>query len=685
MGLSSAMYWWDEWKLRILVLCSLCVQFFLFFSAFVRDLYVLRRLRVMVWIAYIGGDALAIYALATLFNRQKQQTAVDGGGNALEVIWAPVLLIHLGGQITIRSISAYSLEDNELWKRYAITLVSQVTVALYIFCRWWSGEKRLLQAALASVPWPPPMCRRQVTRNPYHRDGGNYSAPAPLCLILPRESQVKRRWKMSLRWKKARHHVANEAKPSDDEAEQQKELRKDRYSVVKDICKMFLDLSPPYSVRLHCLKLLLRFDDKRTHIVLRDWIAFQYSSMYTRIRTSCTCLGLCSLCLLPCLVLASLVLFAKSAKDGYNKSDITVTYILFSATAAMDFSLHFFLLFLLLQCLTRRNKTIPQAPEVAYLWQDMVSQHNIMLFCARKKKPTTLLMKLSAACSSFLSDYINQHWYVRHEPAAQQISVLVREHAEYGWKVCILDPATYRRFNNNLRGQETLKKHHLLDLEQLGWSINLPFDECVLLWHVATNLCSFHHTNTSSQGAMVPMSRRNSELISNYMIYLLLIYPEMLMPGTRQDLFMLACMDIELMIKDEPPSSSSLDERSIAQWIVSRIMEQDHLATNSSRIISNALKLAKVLSDLSNATEKWDVIQGVWVEMLCYSASVCRGYEHAKSLSHGVEYLTNVWLLWSLMGMETLSDKLRMPDPPESDDHDEEQAPAAASGLILCV
>lgn len=174
-SLSSAMDWWDEWKLRILVLCSLFVQLFLLFSGYVRTWYILRWLRVVVWIAYIGGDALAVYALATLFNRQKQQTTVDGGGNALEVIWAPVLLIHLGGGW---SITAYSLEDNELWKRHTITLVSQVTVALYVFCKWWSGEKRLLQAAVllfivgiikfsekpwalwreSSALWPPPSC-----------------------------------------------------------------------------------------------------------------------------------------------------------------------------------------------------------------------------------------------------------------------------------------------------------------------------------------------------------------------------------------------------------------------------------------------------------------------------------------------------------------------------------------------
>lgn len=138
MGLSSAVQWWQEWQLRILVLGSLSVQLFLYFAIEV------RRLRWLVWVAYIGGDALAIYALATLFNRQKQRTA-DGGSSALEVLWAPVLLIHLGGQM---SITAYSLEDNELWRRHAITLVSQVTVALYVFVKWWSGEKRLLVAAV---------------------------------------------------------------------------------------------------------------------------------------------------------------------------------------------------------------------------------------------------------------------------------------------------------------------------------------------------------------------------------------------------------------------------------------------------------------------------------------------------------------------------------------------------------
>jgi hypothetical protein len=110
----------------------------------------------------------------------------------------------------------------------------------------------------------------------------------------------------------------------------------------------------------------------------------------------------------------------------------------------------------------------------------MVSQHNVMSFCTRKKKPP-ILMKL--ATFSFLRDYTNRHWYIRHQCLAKQILVLVRRHAEDGWKEeYIRDAATYRRFNN-LRGEHTLMKmsHHLLEQEKLGWTFNLPFDEYVLV------------------------------------------------------------------------------------------------------------------------------------------------------------------------------------------------------------
>ncbi|EEC67874.1 hypothetical protein OsI_35508 [Oryza sativa Indica Group] len=122
MGLSSAVQWWKEWQLRILVLGSLGVQLYLAIFANTRKKHIRPLFRFSIWLAYLGGDALAIYALATLFNRQKK-LQFKTGSHDLEVLWAPILLIHLGGQIF--SISAHNIEDNELWRWHIVTAVSQ--------------------------------------------------------------------------------------------------------------------------------------------------------------------------------------------------------------------------------------------------------------------------------------------------------------------------------------------------------------------------------------------------------------------------------------------------------------------------------------------------------------------------------------------------------------------------------
>ncbi|RLM69338.1 hypothetical protein C2845_PM17G11840 [Panicum miliaceum] len=92
--------------------------------------------------------------------------------------------------------------------------------------------------------------------------------------------------------------------------------------------------------------------------------------------------------------------------------------------------------------------------------------------------------------------------------------------------------------------------------------------------------------------------------------------------------------------------------------------------------------------------EMWKVIQGVWVEMLCFSAGRCRGYLHATSLGKGGEYLSYVWLLLSYMGMETMAERtqrtelpaegdaggLVTPSDPEDDDDGDEPAQQQARG-----
>jgi hypothetical protein len=98
------------------------------------------------------------------------------------------------------------------------------------------------------------------------------------------------------------------------------------------------------------------------------------------------------------------------------------------------------------------------------------------------------------------------------------------------------------------------------------------------------------------------------------MIYLLFICPEMLIPGASQDLFILACDDIEHIIKNQP--RPSLDERSIAQCVLCMGQDGDE-CMRESRMISHAYKLAKCsLTSINNDTQMWEMIlRRVWVEI----------------------------------------------------------------------
>ncbi|BAT00933.1 Os07g0269600 [Oryza sativa Japonica Group] len=73
MGISSALQRWEEWQLRILALSSLVVQYILLIMSPRRKIPMKFYLRYFIWLAYLSSDALAIYALATLFNRHRKK------------------------------------------------------------------------------------------------------------------------------------------------------------------------------------------------------------------------------------------------------------------------------------------------------------------------------------------------------------------------------------------------------------------------------------------------------------------------------------------------------------------------------------------------------------------------------------------------------------------------------------
>ncbi|XP_058204032.1 uncharacterized protein LOC131318235 [Rhododendron vialii] len=125
---------WDTWDLRVLVLRSFTLQVILsIFGGRRKHISSLWINSVLVWSAYLMADWVATVALVKLSDAQGNQEK----SNVLWAIWAPLLLLHLGSP---DSITAYSLEDNQLWMRHLMGLAVQIFVAIYVFLMSWKNS-----------------------------------------------------------------------------------------------------------------------------------------------------------------------------------------------------------------------------------------------------------------------------------------------------------------------------------------------------------------------------------------------------------------------------------------------------------------------------------------------------------------------------------------------------------------
>ncbi|KAK4837887.1 hypothetical protein QYF36_009248 [Acer negundo] len=128
---------WNKFEVRVIVLLSLVLQIILIILGNRRKLTARFWIRIIVWSAYLSADWVATVALGNLASSIGDfKDSIHVPNNALQEFWAPFLLLHLGGPDTI---TAYSLEDNELWLRHFIVLIIQVGVAFYVFLRSWGN------------------------------------------------------------------------------------------------------------------------------------------------------------------------------------------------------------------------------------------------------------------------------------------------------------------------------------------------------------------------------------------------------------------------------------------------------------------------------------------------------------------------------------------------------------------
>ncbi|KAI4310710.1 hypothetical protein MLD38_035664 [Melastoma candidum] len=209
------------------------------------------------------------------------------------------------------------------------------------------------------------------------------------------------------------------------------------------------------------------------------------------------------------------------------------------------------------------------------------------------------------------------------------------------------------------KGEAVLHEMNLTELEK-SYMKDFDYGKALLCWHIATEICYNIDKDENNK------RRKCSKILSDYLTYLLIHQPKLTaaVAGITHERYHETCLEVKasanilgaenlkdfcakaLEVLDEENGEGG-DNREHAE-------ERNHDAETGRRVLHgksvfhDACNLARILRNHDN---KWEIIVGVWAEMLSYAAGHCRGNEHARTVSMGGELLTHVWLLMAHFGI----------------------------------
>ncbi|XP_056159018.1 uncharacterized protein LOC115691551 [Syzygium oleosum] len=729
---------WEEWELRGVIFLSLTLQILLICMGSRRKYIHFAWFRGVVWLAYLMADAVAIYALGIITNKvtKLKSQSVDTK-TQLNAFWAPFLLLHLGGPDTI---TAYALEDNELWLRHLLSLVTQTGVTFYIFLMAWTGMSMSILAIVIifaglvkygervyvlwtasseqfrdSIPDPPP----------------NYSKILEQHKLMEAEGyDVIAHEVIEVRDVTVEYNVDGADLSCSEESlhdlgklykRKQGELLAAR-GLANIFQRLFADL-------------LLSLEDRDTSwLVLKDknfLAAFKiieielgivYNLLYTKAKAIHTSwgfarriTGLVSICIV-------LVLFILIEDQHYSVADLYLTYILLAAAIFLEIYALVVLLFSdKTACWLIKEKKFAVLDFINWLqpltkrrrWSDHMAQYSLLSFAIKEKHlPCHQILEFLQ-----IDEKVEKPLYKHHKKVTNDLKKLIMSHI------------TGMQSPQTTRGSQVLENNQM---ESLKWSIELEFDQSILIWHIATELLC--HPNSKNPGNNEPQVNENksiskiSKRLSRYMLYILVMYPMMLPTGIGRIKFqetyveaMKFFNEFRKLNKPKPIASEDTDQKAgfcaspgqhiknlmkpkpkpiasedtdhkagfcASPWQhiknffyrmsskrqhIKNLMKRkfdltiaynelrDQVKTNlnltvskgdrSKYVLFHGCQLASQLDKIEKQEDKWKLISEVWVEMLCYAASNCKGSYHAQQLRRGGELLTHVWLMMAHFGL----------------------------------
>ncbi|CAM0908454.1 unnamed protein product [Alopecurus aequalis] len=215
-------------------------------------------------------------------------------------------------------------------------------------------------------------------------------------------------------------------------------------------------------------------------------------------------------------------------------------------------------------------------------------------------------------------------------------------------------------------GEEPLVRNELFH-GILKDSLGVEFQECVIIWHVGTNI--FLAKSIAAEEGSLDVEA--IKVISNYLMFLLVVQPDML-PGLSQNrLYQRTCENLVntrrsstagsrqenttslyaklknmFCLHDDPGSDSRVADREDLAKTLYDLYVNKGFSHDSPRLPYVA-KLAKQLLTMEkNGTANTvKLVLDVWTDILVYASNNCSRKAHAEKLNSGGELITILWLM----------------------------------------
>uniref|UniRef100_A0ACD6AE20 Uncharacterized protein n=1 Tax=Avena sativa TaxID=4498 RepID=A0ACD6AE20_AVESA len=656
---------WNEWEIQFLVLLSLSLQVFLFFSAGLRKRYRIRPVSMLLWLSYLSADSVAVFVLGRL-------TLMSGDPHhQLALFWAPFMLLHLGGQETI---TAFSMEDCALWKRHLWNLTTLLTLAIYVVCKQWRWDKQLVApmvlmfisgtikyaertfALWRAGSWTPGSSMKMGT------GGARHSLDYYLALSFSSEGD---------REKKIQHMLE-----AADEA-------------LQDVMEFFMDMkvrsasSHGWARRIKVnMTISSIYGAELAYKLTNIYLSLIYDHLYTKFGSL---KGVFYRLTTLVLISTALTLFSVArprvevdAKLGgyrYDEVDVAISYILLVGAVTLEISSIFMWIMSSYwpyitaisymrggrsrasQCAGRLlfGMVMHLRPDSELEWSGKLQQYNMFSECIQKEQPVSRLEHMMRRVG------IKQAYTIEHVLVSPEVKDVLLE------KLCgeIANESAFTSFNDEWAAswaarQQASSSHDVESAAQriagngdivellvkesaaqqaLEYSSiqDMDFVTSVLLWHLVTDICLVAD-ETPTVGSKF---RSCSQHLSNYIIYLL-ARCKLMLDSAGYVVF----QDARFMLEQAHRVSGN-DRRKLIE-----ITSSFSIPEGTEKGLYHGLDLPHRVHSVSSellkseaADYRWELITMVWAEMLFYIASNCGSGFHAKQLSAGGEFLTHIKLI----------------------------------------